>query len=143
MITLIILQAAQPSSGGTPSYLLIGAFFVILVLIILLFSKNKNSQTKQNIPPANENKPQPKISVLAIITIIVGVTMYFGSISLEKQGRQLHEDTYWGKAPVESFHTADSMVETSGYLNKGGIVLGIAGALWLVLAAITNKRATE
>lgn len=77
---------------------------------------------------------------LPIITIIIGVAMYFGSISLEKQGRQLRNDTFFDKVPVENFQKADSMVETAGYLEKGGIIIGIVGALWLVILAINNKK---
>ena len=143
MKILIILQAAAPSSGGSPNYLFIGAIIIILVLIVMLFLKNKNSQAKQNISQTKQNNSQTKISILPIIAIIIGIVMYFGSITLEKQGRQLHEDTYWGKVSEENFHKADSMVEMSGYLNKGGIVLGIVGALWLVVAAINSNKKTE
>jgi len=144
MKTLIILQAAPLASGGFSGLLLIGVFIVIiLVLIVLLLRKNENAHTKPNASETKHNTSQIWMSILPIMTIIIGVAMYFGSISLEKQGHQLHSDTFWGKVPVENFHTADSMVEMAGYFNKAGIVIGIAGALWLVVAAIGSKKKAE
>ena len=76
----------------------------------------------------------------SIATLIIAALFYFGSIVLEKKSLSLHEDAYWGRAPQSAFKTSDTMRETSEYMNKGSIVVAIAGGLWLIVTVIQQKK---
>lgn len=76
----------------------------------------------------------------SIVTLIIAAILYIGSIVLEKQSKSLHSDAYWGRAPQEAFQTSRTMGEISEYMNKGSIVVAIAGGLWLIVSVIKEKK---
>lgn len=136
MLTMsVLLQAAAAGASGGGSftfYFSIGLFIVLIILFFGLFRKKKSLKSTEK----TNGMAQP------IIALIIGAMMFVGGYALKEAAKDQMKFGYTYRPPYANAEeeSVAQMNNASEYIKIGGIIVAIAGGLWLVVAAIREKK---
>ena len=70
----------------------------------------------------------------AIIVLIIGACLFVGGYVIKENGEGLYNH------PGTAYSLIEGRIKTGEYLKTGGIIVAIAGGLWLIVSAIQEKK---
>ena len=134
MLTMsILLQVPAGASGGSSTFYFSIGFFVVLIILFFMLLRKKRS-LKSTVKTNGMAQP--------IIVLIIGAMMFVGGYALKETAKDQMKFGYTYRPPYanEEEESVAKINNASEYIKIGGIMVAIAGGLWLVITAIREKK---
>ena len=78
----------------------------------------------------------------AIYVLIVGAVLFIGGYAMKENAKDSMKFGYTYRPPYANSEEARvaTQYNTAGYLQIGGVIVAIAGGLWLIVLTIQEKK---